>query len=107
MFAFAWHGEMRNLPLAILLTMFSFSHLNQSIFLHVTWENLFASSFHWEMHQESPLAIIFAHSLLAFASGLSHTKLLCLGRMTFEFTLELIIFFHNWVFFEKSCHLQT
>lgn len=46
MFAFVSHGERRNLPLAILLTMFSFSHLNQSVFLHDTWENLFASSFH-------------------------------------------------------------
>jgi hypothetical protein len=59
-------GEMRNLPLAILFTMFSFTHLNQSMFLHVTWENMFASSFHGEMYRESPLAIVFAHSLLAF-----------------------------------------
>jgi hypothetical protein len=64
MFAFASHGEMRNLPLAILLTMFSFSHLNQSIFLHVTWENLFASSFHGEMRRESPLA--FYHLIISF-----------------------------------------
>jgi hypothetical protein len=66
MFAFVLHGETRNLPLAILLTMFSFSHLNQSVFLHDTWENLFASSFHGQMHGKSPLAIVFAHSLLAF-----------------------------------------
>jgi len=45
----------RSFQLTILLAILPFSHLNQSMPLHVTWENAFASSCHGEIHRKSPI----------------------------------------------------
>jgi len=111
---------MGKLPLVILLTILPFNHcMNWSIFLHVTWENAFASSSWinaWEYPIDHPICPFIVNIFVCILTSqfltLSQWHLSSHLNKHFYFIIEFFTklcfwnpwsgFFHYWVFWKVA-----